>query len=185
IALIAVVLLQRSEGGAFGIGGSPTGLVTARGAGDLLTRTTWVLFAAFMALSLGLTLLGQHDRSTSALIDKLKLQQVNPAAATQKPEPAPPAGQGGAPAPSAPFSPFGAAPAPQAAPSPFSAPLPVAPPAAEPTAKPAAAHAAKRAVRKPVAAASSAPSATPAQAVPTLEPPPPPAKSSAPAAGQP
>ena len=51
IALIGVVLLQRSEGGAFG-SGSPTGLVTARGAGDLLTRTTWVLFSMFLALSL-------------------------------------------------------------------------------------------------------------------------------------
>ena len=111
IALIAVVLMQRSEGGGFA-GGSPTGLVTARGASDLLTRTTWVLFATFMALSLGLTLLGAHDRATSGLIEKLKLQQVNPAAAPQTPAPAPPAGQGDSstPAPSAPFSPFGAAP---------------------------------------------------------------------------
>ena len=66
VSLIGVVLLQRSEGGAFGMGGGPTGLITTRGAGDLLTRTTWILFALFLALSMGLTLLGAHDRSASA-----------------------------------------------------------------------------------------------------------------------
>jgi preprotein translocase subunit SecG len=78
IALIGVVLMQRSEGGAFGMGGGPTGLVTARGAGDLLTRVTWILFGLFLALSLGLTLLGAHDRATSSLTERLKLQHANP-----------------------------------------------------------------------------------------------------------
>ncbi len=78
ILLIAVVLLQRSEGGALGGGGSPTGLVTTRGAGDLLTRTTWVLFALFLVFSLALTLLGGRERSSQAIIDRLKLQSVNP-----------------------------------------------------------------------------------------------------------
>jgi preprotein translocase subunit SecG len=77
IALIGVVLMQRSEGGAFGMGGGPTGLVTARGAGDLLTRITWGLFAAFLVLSFGLTLLGAHDRATSSIVEKLKLQHAN------------------------------------------------------------------------------------------------------------
>ena len=45
IALTGVVLLQRSEGGALGMGGGPTGFMTARGAGDLLTRTTWTFMA--------------------------------------------------------------------------------------------------------------------------------------------
>ena len=57
IALIGVVLLQRSEGGALGMGGGPTGFMTARGAGDLLTRTTWILFSVFLVLSVVLTLL--------------------------------------------------------------------------------------------------------------------------------
>src|SRR5579864_5634292 len=94
IALIGVVLLQRSEGGAFGMGGGPTGLITTRGAGDLLTRSTWVLFSLFLVISLGLTLLGEHDRASSGVIQKLKLQQVNPNALNQPaPTPAPaPAG---------------------------------------------------------------------------------------------
>jgi preprotein translocase subunit SecG len=77
VALIGVVLLQRSEGGAFGTGG-PTGLVTARGAGDLLTRTTWVLFTMFLALSLALTLLGGRERSSQAILERLKGTTVNP-----------------------------------------------------------------------------------------------------------
>jgi preprotein translocase subunit SecG len=77
LALIGVVLLQRSEGGAFGTG-SPTGLVTARGAGDLLTRTTWVLFTLFLTLSLTLTLLGGRERSSQAILQRLKNVTVNP-----------------------------------------------------------------------------------------------------------
>jgi preprotein translocase subunit SecG len=89
VALIGVVLLQRSEGGAFGMGGGPTGLITARGAGDLLTRTTWVLFSLFLVLSIGLTLLGAHDRASSSVLDRLKLQQANPNALSQPVTPPP------------------------------------------------------------------------------------------------
>ncbi len=78
LALIGVVLLQRSEGGALGGGGGPTGLVTPRGAGDLLTRATWVLFAMFLTISLALTLLGGRERSSQAIINRLKLQSINP-----------------------------------------------------------------------------------------------------------
>ncbi len=53
--------------------------MTTRGAGDLLTRTTWVLFSLFLGLSLALTLIGGHDRSSKAILDRLKLQSVNPA----------------------------------------------------------------------------------------------------------
>jgi preprotein translocase subunit SecG len=90
LGIVAVVLMQRSEGGAFGMGGGPTGLITTRGAGDLLTRTTWVLFALFLALSLGLTLLGAHDRATSSVLQQLKGQIANPSALSPQPL-APPA----------------------------------------------------------------------------------------------
>ena len=92
LALITVVLLQRSEGGALGGGGSPTGLVTTRGAGDLLTRTTWILFAMFLGLSLALTLVGARERSSQSIINRLKLQSINPdALPTQTPGGAAPA----------------------------------------------------------------------------------------------
>ena len=46
VALAGVILLQRSEGGARGMGGGPSGVMTARGAGNLLTVTTWWLAPA-------------------------------------------------------------------------------------------------------------------------------------------
>ena len=162
MALIGVVLMQRSEGGAFGMGGGPTGLVTARGAGDLLTRTTWILFALFLALSLGLTLLGAHDRATSSIVEKLKLQHANPNELNQPVTPPPvgtaPVGTGPTPG-SLVAQPVQSAPAPLSAPAPR--PLTSAPnPGASPLARPKPAHAA-------------APTAETAPAPPVLEPPPP------------
>jgi len=78
LALIGVVLLQRSEGGALGGGGSPSGLITTRGAGDLLTRVTWILFGMFLALSLALTLVGGHQRSSDQILNRLKGETINP-----------------------------------------------------------------------------------------------------------
>ena len=78
IALIGVVLLQRSEGGALGMGGSGSGLgglFSARGAADTLTRTTGVLAALFFATSLALTLLALHGRPEPKSI----LDQTGPA----------------------------------------------------------------------------------------------------------
>jgi preprotein translocase subunit SecG len=124
LALIGVVLLQRSEGGAFGTG-SPTGLVTARGAGDLLTRTTWVLFTLFLILSLALTLLGGRERSSQAILQRLKNVTVNP---DQLATPAPATNSAVPTAPSAPVQ----APARTAAPPPLQLPPLEAKPAAKP-----------------------------------------------------
>lgn len=69
IALVATVLLQRSEGGALGIGGGGGGggLMSGRGAANVLTRTTGFLAAAFFASSIGLGLLAGMERGTSLL----------------------------------------------------------------------------------------------------------------------
>ncbi len=123
LALIGVVLLQRSEGGALGTG-SPTGLVTARGAGDLLTRTTWVLFTLFLTLSLALTLLGGRERSSQAIIDRLKGQSVDPETLAKRLKAPPP---GAAPAPAG-QSPNQSAPSPIQLP-PLGGPPPGNPPA--------------------------------------------------------
>jgi preprotein translocase subunit SecG len=103
LLLIGVVLMQRSEGGAFGTGG-PTGLVTARGAGDLLTRTTWVLFTLFLVLSLALTLIGGRERSSQAILNRLKGVTVNPEQLLRQAPPAP-ATQARPPASNAPTTP--------------------------------------------------------------------------------
>jgi preprotein translocase subunit SecG len=54
LALVGVILLQKSEGGGLTGGGSAGGLVSARGAADLLTRTTAILATLFILSSLGL-----------------------------------------------------------------------------------------------------------------------------------
>ncbi|MGF1631139.1 MAG: preprotein translocase subunit SecG [Kiloniellaceae bacterium] len=74
LALIGVVLLQRSEGGGLGIGGGGGGggggmggFLTGRGTANLLTRTTAILAAAFMLTSLSLTLLAGGGQPRSIL----------------------------------------------------------------------------------------------------------------------
>jgi preprotein translocase subunit SecG len=69
VALAGVILIQRSEGGALGMGGGPSGFMTARGAGNLLTKTTWVLATLFFACAVGLTILGNVERSNRSIVD--------------------------------------------------------------------------------------------------------------------
>ena len=52
LSLITVILMQRSEGGGLGVGGSSSGFMTARGAADFLTRSTSILGTIFVALSI-------------------------------------------------------------------------------------------------------------------------------------
>ena len=69
ICLIVVVLLQRSEGGALGIGGGGGGgLVSGRSAATALSKVTWGLAIAFIATSLGLTVLSVQNRGASSVI---------------------------------------------------------------------------------------------------------------------
>jgi preprotein translocase subunit SecG len=72
VALVGSVLLQRSEGGALGMGGGGSGLggfFSPRGAADTLTRTTAILAVLFFVTSLGLTLLALHGRPESSFLD--------------------------------------------------------------------------------------------------------------------
>ena len=55
--LVAVILMQKSEGGGLGVGGSPAGLMSARGAADFLTRATAILATLFVVLSIALAAL--------------------------------------------------------------------------------------------------------------------------------
>ncbi|MDC9824665.1 preprotein translocase subunit SecG [Devosia sp. ZB163] len=71
LALIAVILLQRSEGGGLGMGSSNSnGLISVRGSANLLTRTTAILAALFFASAIGLTILSELDRGTSSILDR-------------------------------------------------------------------------------------------------------------------
>lgn len=72
VALVVCVLLQRSEGGALGMGGGGSGfggLFSPRGAADTLTRTTTILAALFFLTCLGLNLLALHGRNEKSFLD--------------------------------------------------------------------------------------------------------------------
>ena len=71
VALIVFVLLQRSEGGALGMGGGGGmgGLFSPRGAADTLTRTTAILAALFFLTCVGLNLLALHGRNEKSILD--------------------------------------------------------------------------------------------------------------------
>jgi preprotein translocase subunit SecG len=68
-ALCGVVLLQRSEGGALGIGGGGGGFMTGRGTANLLTRVTAVLAGLFFLTSIGLTLLALRGSDSISPLD--------------------------------------------------------------------------------------------------------------------
>ncbi|HEY6336441.1 MAG TPA: preprotein translocase subunit SecG [Alphaproteobacteria bacterium] len=126
IALIAVVLLQRSEGGALGIGGGGgmSGFMTGRGASNLLTRTTAIVAAAFMLVSLALAYLASHTPQQRSIIDQPTTKSSAPAS------PVPPANPT-APAPAAPAAPAANPPGNPGTPAAPAAPSGPQPPAAQ------------------------------------------------------
>ena len=103
LALVGVILMQKSEGGGLTGGGSAGGLVSARGAADLLTRTTAILATLFIGSSLALAMLAA-GRTSSRQIDT-SLARTLPEGTPGQPAPAP------APAPFPALPPLGAPPA--------------------------------------------------------------------------
>jgi preprotein translocase subunit SecG len=110
IALIGVVLLQRSEGGGLGVGGSGGGFLSSRGTANVLTRTTAILATAFFVMSLALSVVAGLDRkpksilqnsgepteqapsgtSAGGVLDQLQKQEQQGQPAPALPQPAPP-----------------------------------------------------------------------------------------------
>ena len=88
IALIGFVLLQRSEGGALGMGGGSSmgGLFTARGAADTLTRTTSVLAFLFFLTCIVLNIMALRGRDQSSFLGSVPASNIP---AKQAPAPAP------------------------------------------------------------------------------------------------
>ncbi|GAB7555658.1 MULTISPECIES: preprotein translocase subunit SecG [Novosphingobium] len=105
--LVGVILVQKSEGGGLGVGGSPSGLMSARGAANFLTRATGVLATVFVVLSIGLAALAVNE--TSGRDIDTSLQRNTAPAQTAPVQPADPLG--GAANPAAPAAPQQGAPA--------------------------------------------------------------------------
>jgi preprotein translocase subunit SecG len=80
-SLVGVILMQRSEGGGLGMGGSPSGLMSARGAADFLTRTTTILATVFILLSISLAFVAAKKGGTGEIDNSLQRTEV-PAAPT-------------------------------------------------------------------------------------------------------
>jgi preprotein translocase subunit SecG len=74
-ALVAVILMQRSEGGGLGVGGSSGGLMTARGAADFLTRATAILGGIFVVLSILLAAIAGVTREAPTVDTSLVKEQ--------------------------------------------------------------------------------------------------------------
>jgi len=94
LALVGVILIQKSEGGGLGIGGGTMGgMMSARGTANLLTRTTAVLAACFMATSIVLAIMAGNtgESRPSSIIDTIPSEQ--PAAPAVPAQPAPPVAQ--------------------------------------------------------------------------------------------
>jgi preprotein translocase subunit SecG len=91
LALVGVILLQRSEGGALGMGGGGFGgLMTGRASANLLTRTTAILAAGFIATSLLLALLASHRTAPTSILDQPAASPSTPAAPAAPAKPAEP-----------------------------------------------------------------------------------------------
>src|SRR5205809_600154 len=93
LALIGVILMQRSEGGGLGVGGSSSGFMTARGAADFLTRSTSILGGMFIVLSIVMAAIAGATREPT----KIDTSLANSAAPIERSQPAP-----AAPTPTAP-----------------------------------------------------------------------------------
>src|SRR5436305_6028063 len=94
LALVGVVLLQRSEGGGLGIGGG-SGFMTARGAANALTRATAILAAAFFVTSLTLSIVARYGEKPIDILDRVPADGAGKGVLNQLPgttAPAPPSG---------------------------------------------------------------------------------------------
>jgi preprotein translocase subunit SecG len=85
ISLVGVILMQRSEGGGLGVGGSSSGFMTARGAADFLTRSTSILGGAFIILSIVMAAIAGTTREPT----KIDTTLANTASPITQSQPAP------------------------------------------------------------------------------------------------
>ncbi len=75
VLLVIVVLFQKSEGGALGIGASQDSLISSRSAGNFLTKTTAILAALFIITSIFLTVLSQEKIPNTSVLEKIEEKQ--------------------------------------------------------------------------------------------------------------
>ena len=77
IVLVGLILLQKSEGGALGLGVSQDSFISSRSAGNFLTKVTTVIATIFMITSLGLGVMSSNDKSRSIMPDEVVTTPAN------------------------------------------------------------------------------------------------------------
>ena len=71
ILLVIIVLLQKSEGGALGIGVSQDSFISSRSAGGFLTKATAIIATIFIITSISLTIISRENTPTSSVLEKV------------------------------------------------------------------------------------------------------------------
>jgi preprotein translocase subunit SecG len=72
ILLVAIILLQKSEGGALGIGVSQDSFISSRSAGSILTKITAIIATLFIVTSVSLTIMTKEEFSSSSVLEKVE-----------------------------------------------------------------------------------------------------------------
>ena len=72
IILVGVILLQRSEGGALGLGASQDSFITSRSAGSFLTKVTAIIATLFIITSILLTIISKEEFSSTSVLEKVE-----------------------------------------------------------------------------------------------------------------
>ena len=72
VLLVVVILLQRSEGGALGLGVSQESFISSRSAGSFLTKTTSILATLFIITSISLTVMSKDEFSSSSVLETIE-----------------------------------------------------------------------------------------------------------------
>jgi len=75
IILVIIILLQKSEGGALGIGASQESFISSRSAGNLLTKATAIIATLFIITSISLTIMAQKEMPTSSVLERVEEKQ--------------------------------------------------------------------------------------------------------------
>jgi len=77
LLLVVSVLLQKSEGGALGLGASQDSFVSSRSAGSFLTKTTAIIATLFIITSISLTIMSKEKFSTTSVLEKIEEEKVD------------------------------------------------------------------------------------------------------------
>ena len=75
VLLVGIILLQKSEGGALGLGASQDSFISSRSAGSVLTKTTAIIATLFIITSISLTIMSKEELSNSSVLEKIEQKE--------------------------------------------------------------------------------------------------------------